>query len=120
MRVIFIIITLIAFAFALALVLLNNQLTDVNLVFTQIAGMNTGLLLIIVLALGVFIGILLSLQLFRVFQLKWENARLVKQVKSLEAQKLELSTKLESQKIQSAAPITETQTAETRAPSTGL
>ena len=103
MRVIFIIITLIAFAFAPALVLLNNQLTDVNLVFAQIAGMNTGLLLIIVLALGIFIGMLLSLQLFRVFQLKWENARLVKQVKSLEAQKLELSTKLETIKGSAAA-----------------
>ncbi len=67
------------FAYALALVIINNNELAVNLLFTQVPEMNVGLLLIICISLGVLIGILLALLMFKVLQNKWELMRLKKE-----------------------------------------
>ncbi len=67
------------FAYALALVIINNNEVAVDLFFTQVPEMNVGLLLIICISLGVLIGILLALLMFKVLQNKWELMRLRKE-----------------------------------------
>ena len=78
MRFILFVLLFLSFAYALGLVLANNSDIGVNLLFSQAPAMNLGLLLIICLGLGIVIGMLLSLLLFRVFQTKWEISRLQK------------------------------------------
>lgn len=84
MRIILLILLFLVFGYSLALVLANNTEVAVNLLFSQAPAMNLGLLLIICLALGVLIGLLLSLLLFRVFQNKWEISRLQKENSKLQ------------------------------------
>lgn len=78
MRFILLILLFLSFAYALALVLANNTDVGVNLLFSQAPTMNLGLLLILSTTLGIVIGLLLALLLFRVFQTKWEISRLQK------------------------------------------
>lgn len=84
MRVILLILLFLVFGYSLALVLANNTEVAVNLLFSQAPAMNLGLLLIICISLGVLIGLLLSLLLFRVFQNKWEISRLNKENRDLQ------------------------------------
>ena len=84
MRIVLLILLFLIFGYSLALVLANNTEVAVNLLLSQAPAMNLGLLLIICLALGVLIGLLLSLLLFRVFQNKWEISRLTKENSSLQ------------------------------------
>lgn len=84
MRIILLILLFLVFGYSLALVLANNSEVGVNLLFSQAPAMNLGLLLIVCMALGVLIGLLLSLLLFRVFQNKWEISRLQKENKNLQ------------------------------------
>ena len=86
MRFILLVLLFLVFAYSLGLVLANNTEVAVNLIFSQAPAMNLGLLLIICLALGVLIGLLLSLLLFKVFQNKWEISRLQKENRSLQEQ----------------------------------
>lgn len=82
----FLIVLLVAFfAYSLALVLANNSEIAVNLLFSQVPNTNMGLVLISTIALGVLIGILLALLLFRVLQNKLEIRRLVKENAELQA-----------------------------------
>ncbi|WP_227430130.1 lipopolysaccharide assembly protein LapA domain-containing protein [Psychrobacter sp. I-STPA6b] len=83
MRVILMVILFLIFGYSLGLVLVNNDEVAVNLLFTQSPSMNLGLLLIICLGLGVLIGLLLALLLFKVLQNKWEIGRLNKENRSL-------------------------------------
>lgn len=76
----------VALIYALALVLLNGNQVAVNLLFTQIPLMNLGLLLILCLAIGVLIGGLLAVLLFRVVQNKREITRLSNENARLKAQ----------------------------------
>lgn len=78
MRFILFVLLFLSFAYALGLVLANNADIGVNLLFSQAPAMNLGLLLILCMTLGIVIGMLLSLLLFRVFQNKWEISRLQK------------------------------------------
>lgn len=80
MRFLLIVLLVLVFGYSLALVLANNLDATVNLVFTQVPAMNLGLLLIITLCLGVVLGLLIGLQVFRVFQLHWEVSRLKKEL----------------------------------------
>lgn len=91
MRIILLILLFLVFGYSLALVLANNNEVGVNLLFSQAPAMNLGLLLIICIALGILIGLLLSLLLFRVFQNKWEISRLEKENQSLQ-EKLKQAT----------------------------
>ncbi|MES1964387.1 lipopolysaccharide assembly protein LapA domain-containing protein [Psychrobacter sp. AH5] len=86
MRFILFVLLFLSFAYALGLVLVNNTDIGVNLLFSQAPAMNLGLLLILCLTLGIIIGLLLSLLLFRVFQNKWEISRLQKNNAHLQEQ----------------------------------
>lgn len=83
MRIVLLVFLFLIFGYSLGLVLVNSSEVAVNLLFTQSPSMNLGLLLIICIGLGVLIGILLALLLFKVFQNKWEISRLNKENKSL-------------------------------------
>lgn len=85
MHIILIILLVLAFAYSLALVVLNNQAIAVNLLFSSVANMSLGLVLVATIFLGILIGILLALLLFRVFQNKWEISRLKKEKASIQA-----------------------------------
>lgn len=79
MRIVLMVILFLVFGYALGLVLVNSTEVAVNLLFTQPPSMNLGLLLIICIGLGVLIGLLLALLLFKVLQNKWEIGRLNKE-----------------------------------------
>ena len=91
MRILFLIMLVVIFGYALALVLFNSGELAVNLLFTQVPAMNAGVLLIICIGLGMLIGLLLGLQLFRVFQINWENRRLKKEISKLRKEQIELA-----------------------------
>lgn len=86
MRFLLFVLLFLSFAYSLGLVLANNTEVGVNLLFSQAPTMNLGLLLILCLMLGVVIGILLALLIFRVLQNKWEISRLQKANVNLQAQ----------------------------------
>ncbi|OAU94304.1 lipopolysaccharide assembly protein LapA domain-containing protein [Moraxella catarrhalis] len=94
MHIILIILLVLAFAYSLALVVLNNQAIAVNLLFSNVANMSLGLVLVATIFLGVLIGILLALLLFRVFQNKWEISRLKKEKAAIQAELGEANLKL--------------------------
>ena len=79
MRIVLLILLFIIFGYSLGLVLVNGSEVDVNLLFTQAPTMNLGLLIILSIGLGVVLGMLLALLLFRVLQNKWEISRLNKE-----------------------------------------
>ncbi len=83
------------FAYALALVIINNNEVAVNLVFTQVPEMNVGLLLIICISLGVLIGVILALLMFKVLQNKWELLRLKKENNKLNKKLEKVNDELE-------------------------
>lgn len=85
MSLFIIILLVLFFGYAIALVLANNSEIAVNLLFSQVPTTNLGLLLVLTIALGVFIGILLSVLLFRVLQNKLEIRRLRKEKADLQA-----------------------------------
>ncbi|MEY2863974.1 MAG: hypothetical protein RLY58_1681 [Pseudomonadota bacterium] len=89
MRFVLIVLLVLVFGYSLALVFLNNLDATVNLVFTQAPAMNLGLLLIITLSLGIIIGLLLGLQVFRVFQLRWEITRLKKELEQVRSRHIQ-------------------------------
>lgn len=97
MHIILIILLVLAFAYSLALVVLNNQAISVNLLFSSVANMSLGLILVATIFLGVLIGILLALLLFRVFQNKWEISRLKKENVAVQTQLSEANLKLAQQ-----------------------
>ena len=86
MRFLLFVLLFLSFAYSLGLVLANNTDIGVNLLFSQAPTMNLGLLLIICLMLGIVIGILLALLIFRVLQNKWEISRLQKANANLQEQ----------------------------------
>ncbi len=83
------------FAYALALVIINNNEVAVDLFITQVPEMNVGLLLIICISLGVLIGILLALLMFKVLQNKWELMRLKKENSKLNKKLEKVNDELE-------------------------
>ncbi len=95
MSLLVIILLVLFFGYAIALVLANNTEIAVNLLFSQVPTTNLGLLLVLTIALGVFIGILLSVLLFRVFQNKLEIRRLHKEKGELQAKLNEANVVIE-------------------------
>lgn len=83
MRFILIVVLIILFIYSLALVLLNGTPVSVDLWFSHVPEMRVGLLVLITLALGVILGLLLGVQVFRVFQSRWEIQRLHKEIDQL-------------------------------------
>ncbi len=86
MRILFIVLLLVVFGYSIALVLANSVHVNVNLLFGLISDMNLGVLLIMTITLGVLLGLLLGLQVFRVFQTNWEISRLKKELESVRSQ----------------------------------
>lgn len=85
MSLFLIILLVIFFGYSLALVLANNSEVAVNLLFSQVPTTNLGLVLILTTALGILIGVLLALLLFKVLQNKLELHKLRKEVGTLQA-----------------------------------
>lgn len=103
MHIVLIILLILVCAYAIGLVLINNSEVAVNLMFSDVPTMNLGLLLVITITLGLVLGMLLALVVFRVLQNKWEISRLKKEQKALQAQLVEANTKLaQSEQIQKA------------------
>lgn len=92
MRYVLVILLFVMFGYALALVLANSTEVAVNLVFSQVPQMRVGLLLILTLFLGVLIGLLLGVQVFRVFQRGWEIGRLKKEIEQLRLQQIQAAS----------------------------
>ncbi len=84
MYLILIVLLVALFGYSLMLVLTNNGMVAVNLIFANVPQMNLGLLLIATLILGVVIGMLVALIAFRVFQVRWELSKLKKEKQALQ------------------------------------
>lgn len=84
MYIILIILLVLLFGYSLMLVIANNSAIAVNLIVANVPQMNLGLVLIITLALGIAIGMLVALIVFRVFQMKFEISRLKKEKTALQ------------------------------------
>lgn len=91
MRFILIILLVALFVYSLALVLLNATPVAVNLWFTIVPEMRVGRLVLITLALGVVLGLLLGVQVFRVFQNTWEIRRLRKDIEHLRKEQIQVA-----------------------------
>ena len=91
MRYVLIALLVAIFGYALALVLQNPAELQVDLLFTQVPAMRVGLLLLLTLALGVVVGLLLGVQVFRVFQNSWEVKRLRKDIDHLRKEQIQLA-----------------------------
>lgn len=91
MRYVLIALLVAIFGYALALVLQNPAELQVDLLFTQVPAMRLGLLLLLTLALGVVVGLLLGVQVFRVFQNNWEVKRLRKDIDHLRKEQIQLA-----------------------------
>ena len=91
MRYVLIALLIAIFGYALALVLQNPAELQVDLLFTQVPAMRLGLLLLLTLALGVVVGLLLGVQVFRVFQNNWEVKRLRKDIDHLRKEQIQLA-----------------------------
>lgn len=89
MRFILIVVLIILFIYSLALVLLKGTPVSVDLWFSHVPEMRVGLLVLITLALGVILGLLLGVQVFRVFQSRWEIQRLHKEIDQLRKEQIQ-------------------------------
>lgn len=88
MRYVLVFLLIVIFGYALALVLQNSIELPVDLLFTQIPEMRSGLLLLITLAIGIILGLLIGVQVFRVFQSNWEIKRLRKDIDHLRKEQI--------------------------------
>lgn len=91
MRYVLIALLVVIFGYSLALVLQNPTELPVDLLFTQVPAMRLGLLLLLTLALGIVVGLLLGVQVFRVFQTNWEIKRLRKDIDHLRKEQIQLA-----------------------------
>jgi putative membrane protein len=84
-RFILVVILIAIFGYSLALVLFNQPQTQVDLLFAAVPSMNLGLLLVLTLGLGIIVGLLLGVLVFRVIQSRWEIKRLNKELDTVRA-----------------------------------
>lgn len=92
MRYVLIVLLIVLFGYALALVLQNSTELQVDLLFTQVPQMRAGLLLLLTLILGIVIGLLLGVIVFKVFQRNWEVQRLNKEIEHLRQQQIQAAS----------------------------
>ena len=104
MRFILIILLIALFVYSLALVLINPEPVTVNLWFTLVPEMRVGLLVLITLALGVVLGLLLGVQIFRVFQNTWEIRRLRKDIEHLRKEQIQVAQHAAAEAAAAAVP----------------
>ncbi len=91
MRIILGLLLVAVFVYSLALVLINGTELPVDLWFTQVPAMRLGLLLLLTLAIGIVLGLLLGVQVFRVFQNAWEIRHLRKDVEHLRKEQIQIA-----------------------------
>ncbi|MCK7609324.1 LapA family protein [Acinetobacter portensis] len=89
MRYVLVVVLLILFGYSLAIVLQNSTELSVDLLFTQVPAMRLGLLLLLTLSMGIVLGLLLGVQIFRVFQKSWEIKRLRKDIDYLRKEQIQ-------------------------------
>ncbi len=89
MRYILVVLLIVIFGYALALVLQNGTELPVDLLFTQVPAMRLGLLLLLTLGIGIVLGLLIGVQIFRVFQNAWEIKRLRKDIEYLRKEQIQ-------------------------------
>ncbi|CAM4314284.1 lipopolysaccharide assembly protein LapA domain-containing protein [Acinetobacter pragensis] len=89
MRYVLVVLLIVLFGYSLFLVLQNGTELSVDLLFTQVPAMRLGLLLLLTLALGVVLGLLIGVQVFRVFQNNWEIKRLRKDIERLRKEQIQ-------------------------------
>ena len=89
MRYVLVVLLIVLFGYSLALVLQNSTELSVDLLFSQVPAMRLGLLLLLTLALGIIVGLLLGIQIFRVFQTSWEIKRLRKDIDHLRKEQIQ-------------------------------
>ncbi|QXW27078.1 DUF1049 domain-containing protein [Acinetobacter johnsonii] len=89
MRYVLVILLIVLFGYSLFLVLQNGTELSVDLLFTQVPAMRLGLLLLLTLALGIVLGLLIGVQIFRVFQNNWEIKRLRKDIDRLRKEQIQ-------------------------------
>lgn len=116
MSLFLIVLLVIFFGYSLALVLANNTEVAVNLLFSQVPTTNLGLVLILTTTLGVLIGVLLALLLFKVLQNKLELRKLRKEVSTLETRLTEANTALEKERQALTSPAPQELTRDTTQP----
>lgn len=104
MRFVLMFILMVMFGYAIALFFTNTSEIEVNLLFAQVPAMNTAILLVITFIIGIVAGLMLALLVFKVFQIRWENSRLQKEIKQLRKEQVELAT----QAAISAQTVTDT------------
>lgn len=92
MRYVLIVLLIIVFGYALALVLQNGTELPVDLLFTQVPSMRAGLLLLLSVILGIIIGLLLGIVVFKVFQHNWEIQRLNREIDMLRHQQIQAAS----------------------------
>lgn len=92
MRYVLIVLLIIIFGYALALVLQNSIELPVDLLFTQVPSMRAGLLLLLSVVLGIIIGLLLGVVVFKVFQRSWEIQRLNREIDVLRQQQIQAAS----------------------------
>lgn len=97
---------MVMFGYAIALFFTNTSEIEVNLLFAQVPAMNTAILLVITFIIGIVAGLMLALLVFKVFQIRWENSRLHKEIKQLRKEQVELATQaaISAQNVTSDAP----------------
>ncbi|WP_227526162.1 lipopolysaccharide assembly protein LapA domain-containing protein [Psychrobacter sp. FDAARGOS_221] len=106
MRFVLMILLFVIFGYSLGLVLVNSSEVAVNLLFSQAPEMNLGLLLILCIGLGVLIGMLLALLLFKVLQNKWEIGRLNKENRRLKEELTQATVEIERHSLANQADKT--------------
>ena len=89
MRYVLVVLLIVLFGYSLFLVLQNGTELSVDLLFTQVPAMRLGLLLLLTLALGIVLGLLIGVQVFRVFQNNWEIKRLRKDIERLRKEQIQ-------------------------------
>lgn len=89
MRYVLVVILVVLFGYSLAMVLQNGTELSVDLLFTQVPAMRLGLLLLLTLTLGIVLGLLIAVQVFRVFQNNWEIKRLRKDIDRLRKEQIQ-------------------------------
>ena len=89
MRYFLVVLLIVIFGYALALVLQNSAELQVDLLFTTVPAMRLGLLVLLTLVIGIVVGLLLGVQVFRVFQNNWEIKRLRKDIDRLRKEQIQ-------------------------------
>lgn len=105
MRYLVAILLFVVFGYSLMLVLVNNHQVEVSLIFTQVPQMNLGLLLIICILLGLIAGVLLSIILFKVVQIRLENQRLQKELTKTQEKLMQTQNDYEQLLTKSQTPV---------------